>query len=200
MNGFEQMARLQAALMNGRSMSLKVGVVTSYDPDKYQAKVALQPNGILTGWLPVASQWVGSGWGLFMPPSGGQHVLVVFLEGNINAGVILGNLFSATFPPISVPAGEMLVQHQAGSLLHFHNDGTVALVSKGTLTSSAPQWNHTGAVQITGNLTVDGDEDVSGTVKAPTVEGTTDVTAGGKSVGNHYHSDPQGGNTGQMVN
>ncbi len=56
--------------------------------------------------------------------------------------------------------------HQSGSLLKFHNDGTVELVAAGTLTSTAPQWNHSGPVHITGDVTITGNETVSQNITA----------------------------------
>ena len=161
---FEQMVRVPPALMLAQRVHAKIGVVTSYNPDRYQAKVALQPRGQLSGWLPIATQWAGNQWGLYVPPSPGSHVIVAFVEGAINAGVILGMLFSNAIPPISVPAGEMLMQHSAGSLLQFFNDGTVKLVSNSTLTTQATQWNHTGPLSLDGNLAVTGNITATGTI------------------------------------
>ena len=186
MNELLGAARIQAALQNSRRVYQKIGIVTSYDPERYQARVELQPEGILTGWLPISSQWVGANWGLFMPPSIDQHVKVEFIEASLDAGIITGMQFSDAFPPISVPAGEMLMQHKAGSLLQFHNDGTVHLVSAGTLTSEAPQWNHTGPMKLDGDLDVTGDiSDQNGA--HGTVRDLRDTYNG------HDHNDPQGG-------
>jgi len=37
----------------------RFGVVTSVDPAAGTARVQLQPDGVLTGWLPVLSPWAG---------------------------------------------------------------------------------------------------------------------------------------------
>lgn len=156
-NGLNRAAQLQAALMSAQTVKVKIGVVTSYSPDKYQAKVKLQPEGLLTGWLPVSSQWVGSSWGLFLPPSEGQHVRVEFLDGHLDAGTITGMHFSNKFPPVPVPAGEMLMQHQSGSLLHFDNAGNVALTSAANLIAN-----------VGGDATVTAG--TSATVKSPIIK------------------------------
>jgi phage baseplate assembly protein V len=163
---------------------VRVGTVSGYDPGQYAAKVVLQPDGVETGWMPIASVQPGAGWGMQWGPRIGDLVLVLCLEGEIEAGVVWGGLFNDIDRPQAVPAGEMWLTHASGSTLQFHNDGTVALVSAGTLTSTAPQWNHTGNITVTGTLTA-----------------TTDVIGGGKSLKTHTHSGvtPGGGTTGAPV-
>ena len=47
----------------------RFGSVTSVDPTQGTVRVQLQPESVLTGWLPVLSPWVGAGWGLSCPPN-----------------------------------------------------------------------------------------------------------------------------------
>lgn len=186
----QRSAQLQAALLNAQTVKAKIGVVTSYNPDKYQAKVELQPEGLLTGWLPISSQWVGTSWGCFMPPAIGQHVRVEFVEGLLDAGVITGMLFSNAFPPVAVPAGEMLLQHASGSLLHFDNAGNVEVTANKAMTLNAPS-----------GFTFNGDSQFNGNVQA---SGTiADLNAAHGTIGDlrtahndHDHTDPQGGTVG----
>ena len=42
----------------------RCGLVASFNPQTYCAKVMIQPENTLTGWLPILSSWVGPGWGL----------------------------------------------------------------------------------------------------------------------------------------
>lgn len=42
------------------------GIVTSYDPKKYQAKVTFMPDGMESGWLPIHSSSIGKGYGITM--------------------------------------------------------------------------------------------------------------------------------------
>lgn len=174
--------RQQAALQQTGRATTRIGVVSSYDPTHYCAKVRLQPEDIETGWLPVASLQVGNGWGLFCPPSAGDMVQVEFQEADGLVGVIVGRFFNDADRPLGAPSGEFWLVNKSGSKLRFHNDGTVDLVAVGTLTTSAPQWNHTGPVHITGNLQLTGDAAVSGN---ETVGGN--VQASG-NVGDHAGS------------
>lgn len=56
----------------------RMGIVTSYDPNRYTAKVKLMPEAAdpdqsqdlpESGWMPVSTQWVGAGWGMYCPPT-----------------------------------------------------------------------------------------------------------------------------------
>jgi phage baseplate assembly protein V len=106
----------------------RFGVIASFDPDTYAARVMLQPEGVLSGWLPVLSAWIGAGWGLASPPSIGNQVLVLPQEGNAEHGVIIGGAFSAQARPPSinsapVPSGEAVLFHASGAYLRLGNDG-----------------------------------------------------------------------------
>lgn len=141
--------RAQANAMAGTTGQLRCGIVQSLDPASYCAKVTLQPEGVLTGWLPIASQWVGAGWGMVAPPSPGQQVVVLAQEGRAEHGLILGGLYSNTAAPPAAPAGEVWLVHQSGSFLKLRNDGSIE--------SQATIWKLTGSLSVTGDLFVGGD-------------------------------------------
>jgi len=103
----------------------RFGLVTSYDPATAAARVTLQPEGVLSGWLPVLSAWTGAGWGLICPPSPGNQVVVLSQEGDAQHGVIIGGTYSNSQPPPATPAGEIWLVHQTGTFLKLCNDGTV---------------------------------------------------------------------------
>lgn len=215
-----QMALAAELAQSGRAESA-VGIVTSYDPGNAAAKVRIQPvdpdspDQSLTGWLPVVSPWVGNGWGLDAPVSPGDQVEVKFFGGEIENGYISGRLFSDQQRPTGAKSGEFFLTHASGSKLKFNNDGTVTLISAGTLTSQAPQWNHTGPVQIDGTLlvkqTITGQAGMAvsgnnGTGKSMSITGNTNfdgqVSANGKRIDDsHGHSGVQSGgsNTGPVV-
>ncbi len=105
----------------------RFGVVTSVDPAAGTARVQLQPDGVLTGWLPVLSPWVGAGWGISCPPSPGDQVLVLPQEGDAEHGVIAGRAWSALAAGPATPVGELWLTHQSGSYLRLLNNGTVSV-------------------------------------------------------------------------
>jgi phage gp45-like len=119
--------KAQAASLDRALGQARFGVVTSIDPVRYAARVSLQPEGVLTGWLPVLSIWAGAGWGAVCLPVPGDQVLVVPQEGDAEHGVIVGVCYSdAALPPIA-PVGELWLVHSSGASLHLCNDGTVRM-------------------------------------------------------------------------
>ena len=105
----------------------RFGVVTSFNQANYTARVKLQPEGTLTGWLPVLSPWTGGGWGMVCPLAAGDQVLVVPQEGNAEHGVIVGRTYSNLSTPPQSPAGEMWIVHSSGASLQLKANGTVAI-------------------------------------------------------------------------
>jgi phage baseplate assembly protein gpV len=138
MQGLLNAMRLQAMLAGEGRISMRLGTVRGYDSKNHCAKVIIQPENIESGWLPIASQWVGNGWGIFAPPTDGDVVMVTCQEDDFNAGIISLRLFNDGARPLDVPSGELWLVHQSGSCLKFHNDGTVELTSHGALTVKAP--------------------------------------------------------------
>lgn len=106
---------------------IKFGTVTSVNSQNATARALIQPNNVLSGWLPVLSQWVGNGWGMTCLPNPGDQVLIVPQEGDIEQGVIIGRSFSnQQLPPVS-PADEFWLVHKTGSSFKICNDGTIRI-------------------------------------------------------------------------
>lgn len=130
----------------------RFGVVASFDPNTYAARVTLQPEKVLSGWLPVLSSWVGSGWGLACPPSLGDQVLVLPQEGHADHGVIVGRAYSDQIrPPMlngnPIPSGEAVLFHASGAYLRLGNDGSFILCA-----ASGKQVTVQGDLVVTGNI------------------------------------------------
>lgn len=103
----------------------RFGTVTSVDPTAGTARVSLQPEGVLSGWLPLLTPWAGAGWGMVCPPLPGDQVLVVAQEGDAEHGLIVGRAFSNIQRPPAAPGGEFWLVHQSGAFLKLCNDGTI---------------------------------------------------------------------------
>ncbi len=103
----------------------RFGKVTSVDPARGTVRVRLEPENVLTGWLPVLSPWVGDGWGLGCPPSPGDQVFVLPQEGDAENGVVIGRAWSGTMTIPPTPVGELWLMHKSGSFLRLLNDGTI---------------------------------------------------------------------------
>jgi Type VI secretion system/phage-baseplate injector OB domain len=106
---------------------IKFGTVTSANSQNATARVLIQPDGVLSGWLPILSQWIGSGWGMVCPLSPGDQVVLAPQEGDMEQGIIIGRSFSYKQMPPVVPPGEFWLVHKSGSFLKLCNDGTIQL-------------------------------------------------------------------------
>lgn len=200
MNNLLAVMRMQSLLAgNGRAVT-RSGIVDSYDPGAYAARVRIQPEDVITGWLPILSPWVGNSWGLFAPPTIGDLVEVCYSEDDTDVGYLAQRFFSDADRPLPCPSGEFWLVHKSGSMLKFLNNGDVQVTTQRDLlatvgrdlaattgrdlkaqvtrniVTSAAQWNHSGPVNITGDVGVTG-----------TVTASTDVIGGGKSLKTHTH-------------
>jgi len=129
---------------NTNNVPNKFGIVSGYDPDNYCCKVLLKPEDTMTGWLPIASPWVGSNWGLFMPPSIGDVVDVNFQEGSQDAGYVSTRFFDNESRPVHCESGVFYLIHKSGSSIKFNNDGSADFITDSDLRAI-----------VGGNLTAD---------------------------------------------
>lgn len=128
MDRFLNAVKAHAAALDRGQGQPRFGVVTSVDPARYAARVKLQPEGVLSGWLPILSPWIGAGWGMFCPPAPGDQVLVLAQEGEAEHGVIVGACFSDRRRAPDGAVGEVVLVHRSGSSFRLANDGTVRIV------------------------------------------------------------------------
>lgn len=148
--------RREAERAMSQRASVRMGTVTSYDPNNYAAKVRIEPEGHETGWLPIHSPAAGNGWGVFCPPTPGDVVEVHYQEGGKGAPFIGLRQFGDRKRPLAVPAGEFWVVHQSGSCLKFRNSGAVEIVAAGNLGITAPAVNVAGNLNVAGNIVATG--------------------------------------------
>lgn len=144
MDDFLNLIKAQSARMDQSIGQPRFAVVSSVDPATATARVLIQPEAVLSGWLPVLSPWIGAGWGLVCPPSPGDQVLVLWQEGDGEHGVIVGRAWSTDQVTPEAPVGELWLLHKSGSFLKLHNDGSIE--------SAAATWTHTGDLKVSGNV------------------------------------------------
>lgn len=223
-NAMTQRAMLAAA----QKISRMHGLVQSYDPNTYSVKVALQPSGTLTGWIPIETHAIGNGWGVAYGPSIGDQAVVDFADGDPEAATVSGFVYSDQDRPPPVPSGELWTVHKSTSALKFLTNGDVTLHVAGnytenvagTATRTAASHHVIGPVQMDntlnvtetlsgeGGITISGD---NGSGHASTVTGdmnmvgnlntTGTITNNGKNISStHVHTNGNGGaNTGAPV-
>jgi phage baseplate assembly protein V len=140
-------------------------IVSTAHTTEYAVKVFIEPEHIETNYLPVVTPFVGNGWGLFCKPATGDQVLVIFIEGDINSGIVVGGLFSDVDRPLPAPERELWLVHKGGSFFKLTNDTKV-------LINAVSDLNLTVGGKV--NLTVQGDANV-------TVSGALNATVTGKA-------------------
>lgn len=123
----------------GQLAGSKTAIVDSYDPARHAARVFVLPemdpalnSGLpaddqkVSGWLPIAVQWMGNGWGEVSPVGKGDQVAVVFTDMDRNSGIIVGRLFDQRNPPPQgAPYGERWFVHKTGAFIKLKNDGSI---------------------------------------------------------------------------
>ncbi len=174
MDRFLNALKATAGAMDRSTAQPRFGIVTSVDPTRPAVRVSLQPEGVITGWLPVLSPWVGAGWGLSCPPTPGDQVLVLAQEGDSEHGIVAGLAWSDTARTPQAPSGELWLVHQSGAFIKLSNDGTIRLQG---------DVHHTGNLFVTGNIAAQGS--IADNI------GTLDRLR--QHYNAHTHSDPQGG-------
>jgi len=144
MDGFLNLLKAHASQLDQGWAQPRLGVVSSVDPTTFTARVTVQPEGVLSGWLPMAAPWVGAGWGLACPPSPGDQVLLLWQEGDSEHGIVVCRLWSNNAATPGAPVGELWLVHKSGSFLKLHNDGSIE--------SQAQTWTHHGDLRVSGNV------------------------------------------------
>jgi hypothetical protein len=134
LNRLRNHMRLEAQRATADISLPRAGIVQNYDPAHYSARVLLQPEGILTGYLPIATPWVGNQFGFYAGPNIGDVVDVIFQQGGNGAGVIVGRQFNALAQPLAVPSGECWLVHRSGSMIKFTTAGDIIISAARDLT------------------------------------------------------------------
>lgn len=213
-------ARREAERAMSNRATTRIGIVDSYDPNTYTARVRYQPENILSGWLPVLTPWVGDQWGLFAPPTPGDQVLVEFQEAGLGVGNVCLRAYSDVDRPLKVDSGEWWLVHKTGSFVKLTNDGKVLIngqveidVTSPKVETTATMSVDTSAPKITSTASVE--NDITGpqinitastaiSITAPSIHTNSSganlhqlVTDALVALFNgHTHPDPQGGTTG----
>ena len=127
----------------------RAGLVTSCDAKKHLAKVMFQPENHETGWIPVHTMAAGNGNGHMTGLTAGDgkttgdHVEVVYQEGDFETGAIVARLHSKVDTPPTLQSGEQLFSTPTniGSSIKLANDKSVGVVG-GKLTADMTDTSH----------------------------------------------------------
>jgi phage baseplate assembly protein gpV len=130
----------------------RVGLVQSYDPKQYAVKVQLQPEGTLTGWIPLTAQAIGNQFGIYAAPNIKDQVEIQFQEGDQNTPRVVNRYFSQNADkPAEVQAGEYHIIHGSGAVHRILQDGTVQIGGASTAQTGQSGQGQSGNYSTGGN-------------------------------------------------
>ena len=173
-----QIKRVVSEFLSNLTLS-KYGLISAYNPANYTVKVLLLPEQVETGFIPLATVWVGNNLGAVFGPAIGDPVKLDFIDGSVQATVVNGRFFNnATIPPL-VQSGQAALVDGQGSFVRLNNDGTITLGAPSGITITTPQLTQNGNVQVNGTVTATGDVFAKGTSMHTHTHGG--VTSGGAS-------------------
>lgn len=128
----------------------RFATIESVDPSGYSVKVTIQPEGTLTGWLPLGAAAVGNAC-IVAPPAPGDQVQITPIEGDAEHWVITARVFSAVaLPPTSPATGQPVQPGEVG----IFTPGAWLHLSGGNIYGAGGALNWTGAVDVTGNVAI----------------------------------------------
>ena len=182
----------QAASVAGRIAVNRWGVVTSVDPTGPFVKVTIQPDGVQSGWLPVAQSGAGGGMTAVVIPDVGMHALLVPDMGDAGHYIVVGFGHNDTVPIPVVPAAlpgtlsgtpsAAQTPWQAGEAGFVHKSGaTFRMTAAGT-------------IYVRGNVFIDGSLVCNG--DSSDRHGSLDRLRGAYDGHAHTGVQPGGGTTG----
>ena len=165
MDAFSNMIRKHAAMINVGRAACRIGIVKNYNPGPPYptVKVALQPDGTLTGYLPITAQWVGNGWGMFGAPNIGDCCEVQFQEDGAGGGFVVGRFWNVDAQGIPVPSGEFWCVHESGAYFKLTNDGKLSL-NDAAGSTIIMNGDGTGTISFVNGLTVNAETTLNGSL------------------------------------
>ncbi len=183
-------------VLSAQGPAKRYGNVVQWDPKKHAAKVRIQPEGIVTNWIPVSSEFIGNGFGVVAALGADDQVEIHWPEDGINEASITRRLFDArnAVPDWAQNAqpGEYYLGDKAGSLLSMTLDGKFTLAGKAEIDLvGAPTINVGDGNATVINVGTAGSVTLNMGASGATVNivgGSGDVKVNGVSLVNHTHS------------
>ncbi|HGM6414782.1 TPA: phage baseplate assembly protein V [Stenotrophomonas maltophilia] len=167
---------------------MREGVVT--EVDHAAALCRVRSGELETAFIPWLTPAAGK-VRVWLPPSRGEQVQLLCIDGDLANAVAVPGMFSNAFPAPSSNPDLVLIQFaDAATVVYDSASHALAanLPAGGTVSIVAD-----GGVHITGPVTIEGNVSITGKAEA-----SEDVIAGGVSLKQHKHRDvqPGGGTSG----
>ena len=169
------MKRHVEAMVNAKAQPC-FGIVVSVDPTRPAVRVRIQPDDVLTGWLPIAQSAAAGGWGVYAVPTPGMVALCIPDQGEAAHWVVNGFVHSDAAQPPKVASaigtggtlstgatvglpGEVMMTHASGSVIRMCADGSIYMRGPvnidGTLRVNGNVFDQHGSLdRLSGNYNV----------------------------------------------
>jgi phage baseplate assembly protein V len=150
-------AKYEASVTSNTTIVAKKGIVTGFNPGAWTIDVLFYPltsedgNDAGAVQVPLASSWVGNGWGLYCAPPENIEAVVLYESGDLQIPIGINFIFSGETQPIQgVSSGEAWLVHQSGSFIKLNNDGKLLINGNTEIDITTPTLNvtTTGAINI----------------------------------------------------
>ena len=199
MSALAEALRYHAAALDATHPQPRFALVESVDAARHLARVTIQPEAVLSGWLPILGLGAGNGWGLVCPPAIGAQVVIVPLDGDHESWAVLGAAWStASLPPdppvlpggalAAVGPGEAAIVAQSGAYIRLSADGTATIATPASVqvhAGGSATIAAAGAIALAAPAVTAGN---GAALPLCTAEAWSYLLG-------HTHADPQGGST-----
>lgn len=136
MSDIEDVVRRIVDQMLSRRPHTRVGVVTSYDPNRHAVKVIQQPEGSESGWIPISTPHVGNNFGVAIGLTPGDQVVIGYHEDDLESPFVSGRLHSDQERPPVAQSGEIVIQ-TPNTLIKVDSSSNISVTTTGNLTINA---------------------------------------------------------------
>ena len=152
---------------------IRFGVIHALDGVRASVSIA----GLVTPALPMIL--LAGGFALWIPPTPGEQVVVLCPNGDITGGFILRGIPCDAFPAPGGDAIAVLRMPDAATIAYDPDAHVLAItLPTGKIILTAPEFDFTGDVKVTGKLDV-----------SEVITSANDVVAGTVHLKTHVHKD-----------
>lgn len=198
MEQLNDLQKLQSLIKN----IIKVGVVSSVNPDNCTVKVAFKEfgAGVVSGDLPVMVPHTKEDKDYDLPVID-EQVLCLFLGTGLETGFCLGSFYSDEDKPVNNNPNIRQTKYKDGTVIQYDRENhkltamvvgdievqcvNALVIADTKITAAAPAIEVTGEVKINGNLMVDGTISASENIN----DGTGSMAAMRSAYNGHGHPD-----------
>ncbi len=179
---------MDSALPQQLNNLLRSGVVT--EVDHAQARCRVRSGDVHTDSIPWAT--AAGGLRVWAPPSVGEQVLLLSIDGDLANAIAIRGLYCQQFPAPANAEDLVLIHLPDGAIIQYDSAGhalVATLPAGGRATINAD-----GGTTINGPVTINGDTAITGQVTVTgQVDASDDVIGGGISLKQHTHTKVQPG-------